>query len=248
MILHDGNCAEFKFEHSSGYEPNDEVWNVPSREQWLVPLDIPVSGWRFTVIHHVGGEVIHAGGLNGDNPSPWPGLLAAPQAECEPARMIKRGLGTDKLTTSMLRGAFHGDCPAPGCECGYRIVRDVGELTRYMRWQPWVVDDYPVSDLPDGVRELVEPWGDTVTQSVVIASVVGCGLVAASDFDEYNDPTGTVRVEWLGSSGRFLVAKYDPVAEVLRNWGAEVVVVDDLVGVHEPGSCGSLDECFQLWK
>lgn len=247
MKLHDHMCQEFEFDHTPGNDVNPEVWNIPKGEALIAPYDAPVSGWRFIVIHHVGGEVIHAGGLNGEYPSPWPGLLAAPRAECEPDQMVKRAMGST-LGDSMRRAASHGHSPDPSCECGYRVVRDVGELSRYMRWQPWVTPDYPVSDLPDGVRELVEPWGDTVTQSVVIASVVGCGLVAGADYEHYQDPDGTVRVEWLGSACNFIADAHDPVVQVLRDWGATVSAVPDVRGVHEVGGCGSLSERFRFWK
>ncbi|SMY03240.1 ADP-ribose pyrophosphatase YjhB, NUDIX family [Brevibacterium sp. 239c] len=241
MKLHDGNCHDFDIEHAG--LPDANAWGITSRATRLVQPDTPVVGWRYMVVAHVAGTVIRADGLDGDNPTFWNSTLAAPQAECDVVALGPRNLGD--VARRLLD---HGRSPDPECECGYRVVRSVTELTKYLQWAEGQLADFPVSELPEDLRVLVEPLGDTVSQSVVLLPVLGCGQVAGARFENYQDPDETLRVEYFASLGQFIASEGDPVIDALRSWGAEVVVVPSVTGVHGPGDCDARGEVYTIWR
>lgn len=241
MKLHDGDCRDFTIDHAD--LPDANAWDMSSADQRLIQPDAPVIGWRYMVVLHVGGTVIHADGLDADNTALWDNTITAPRAECDPAKM-----GPGGINDAVRRLMKHGPSPDPDCECGYRVVRSVTELTRFLRWAAGRLADFPVTELPDGLRAQVDHLGDMVSQSVVVLPVLGCGHVAVADYEHYRDPDGTLRVEYFASIGKFITAHGDPVADALTAWGADVVVVPEVHGVHEPGDCAQLASDFAIWK
>lgn len=241
MKLHDGNCKEFDIEHTPGLESNPVIWGISRNDILTVPMNHPVTGWRFARAVYAGNTLLQLGVFDPDNPSPWGRTVAAPQATCDPNQLRQRA-----MVDVTRRALTHGTAPDPGCECGYRIVRSTTEMNKYMRWSRTRLADIPPNVVPEHVRERV---GDVpVHQSFVVVSVLGCGDTASCESDLWTDPDGTVRVEWLAATENIIASEGDPVVGALREWGSTVTVVPNVNDVHEVDECAERDSALELWR
>lgn len=241
MIFHDGDCNEISISHVPAESANPNIWGIGKNDwQYVVPEE-PVSGWRFVRAVYTGSTLLGFGVFDPDEPGIWEGTIPAPRATCDPAQLRQRTM-LDKTR----RILSHGAAPEPGCECGYRVVRSITEMNKYMRWTRTRLADVPPAFLPAHVRD---EYGDApVSQSFVLASVLGCGGVTSCESDLWTDPDGTVRVEWLAARLSVVAAEGDPVVDALAGWGFNVVVVPNVNDVHEVDECGEYESALASWR
>lgn len=211
--------------------PPDETWRVPEQE--------PIVGWRQATCVIWRGELVSIGWFD---PTDW----TVPKAECDPYRFA----GTQ------LAGSYHygGGCssaPHPRCQCGYRIVRHVADLTLFLRH----TDDPRPRHHTDTARSLNFGWVERegahpTDQCIAVFTMVEAaawGRVTAAHYRTYNDPPHTLRAQHLRLTGNALVDHHDTAAH-LTTAGMTPTVVPGLLDAHEPDRCASLTSTFTLLK
>lgn len=242
LILHDGDCREFETDHVPGAEINPPAWvNIRSGDAVEIPAEHPITGWRYILITSYEKTVVQFGEYF--DSGVFEGLMHAEKASCNWTPLSAHL----KDTVQPWNHTPHS--PDPDCQCGYRIVHDVTDLTMMLRQQQELQPlsaVVPVDEMP------WLPWaaagaesGDYGRIDVGVISVVGCGNAATCEFKTYRDPRDTLRVETLAGTPDVIVSESAPL-DTFREFGMVPIPVSDLMRVHDPGRCGESDEKYEL--
>ena len=234
--MHDGSCAPFEVEHTPG---DNDLWDIPADETWRVPEQQPIIGWRQATCIIWREKLVSIGWFD---PTDW----TVPEAECDPYRFAR----------TQLAGSYHygGGCnsaPNPQCQCGYRIVRHVADLTPLTRYS-WGAK--PIRHT-GSVRSLNFGWATKhdappdgeCTAVFTIVEAAAWGKVTAAQFRTYNDPPHTLRAQHLQLTGQVIVPD-DDTATHLAHAGMTPTIIPTLLYAHEPTQCASINTTFTLFK
>lgn len=245
MILHDGDCREFEVDHVPGGEVNPPAWStIRKRETVEIPLDHPLTGWRYICIVSFKEHIVMFGEYI-ENDGPFPGLMHASRARCvyDPF-----AIGVKDTIPPWRHEPYSPDAD---CQCGYRVVHDVTDLNMLIRQQ--AADQplsrvLPIEEFPQAAWDQVGARpGDMCRADVGLVSVVGAGRVATCDFKTYRDPANTLRAEVIAGTPTVIVPESAPVG-VFERFGMQPAPVSDITWVHEPSRCGDLVKRLELWR
>ncbi|MGP5724606.1 hypothetical protein ACTXOR_02325 [Arthrobacter rhombi] len=216
ITMHDGNCEPFTINRLTGREVNRSAWNVKPGQLGEPRLEQPIVGWRLAVLAQQEGEIVHLSDFQSRQNSIFgPDVPTLPPAICDKKWMIGTPAITDYDKTPHT-------APGEECQCGYRIVHDLGDLTEYMRHM----------QLPDAEDDGIRP-------AFAVVPVIGAGLTAACDFKTYREPGLTVRVQHVALEGHaYIDSTRKDLGPALQKLGMQTTWVNNLADAHAPNRCG----------